>query len=128
MYGDKAAFEWNLIEGEEPVVHTGELPERVTVPDYARLLPEPIQRFTTKGVYDAENAHLSFTQGGGHGGSHPHLVHDFVASIVEQRPSFPDVFQSLNWTAAGICAHDSAMQNGAIVAIPDFAQAGSARV
>ncbi len=128
VYGDKAAFEWNLIEGEEPVVHTGELPERVTVPDYARLLPEPIQRFTTKGVYDAENAHLSFTQGGGHGGSHPHLVHEFVASIVEGRPSFPDVFQSLNWTAAGICAHESAMQNGAIVAIPDFAQAESARV
>src|SRR5947209_7927317 len=51
-----------------------EVPERVTVPDYAALLPEQIRQFTTKGVYDAENAHLSFTQGGGHGGSHPHLV------------------------------------------------------
>ena len=31
-----------------------EIPSRVPVPDFAQLLPEPIQRFTTKGVYDAE--------------------------------------------------------------------------
>ena len=102
------------------MIHTGEKPERVTVPDYARFLPAPIQRFTTKGVYDEGNAHLSFTQGGGHGGSHPHLVHEFVSSIVEGRASFPDVYQSVNWTCAGICAHESAMQDGRKVALPDF--------
>jgi predicted dehydrogenase len=120
VYGDKAAFEWSQIEDEPPVIHVGERPERVTVPDYARLLPQPIQRFTTKGVYGADNAHLSFTQGGGHGGSHPHLVHEFVSSIIEGRPSFPDVFQSVNWTTAGICAHESAMQDGRKIALPDF--------
>lgn len=120
VYGDKAAFEWTLIEGEDPVLHVGEQPERVTVPDYAHLLPEPIQRFTTRGVYDAEHAHLSFIQGGGHGGSHPHLVHEFLSSIVEGRPSFPDVCQSVNWTCAGICAHLSAMRGGEIVRLPVF--------
>ena len=120
VYGDKVAFEWTQIENEQPVIHVGEKPERVTVPDYARLLPAPIQRFTTKGVYDEGNAHLSFTQGGGHGGSHPHLVHEFVSSIVEGRASFPDVYQSVNWTCAGICAHESAMQDGRKVALPDF--------
>ena len=30
-------------------------PSGCKVPDYAHLLPEPIQRFTTKGVYDAED-------------------------------------------------------------------------
>jgi len=120
VYGDKASFEWTQIEDEQPVVHTGEKPARVQVPDYAHLLPEPIQRFTTKGVYDADHAHLSFTQGGGHGGSHPHLVHEFVLSIIEGRPSFPDVYQSMNWTCAGICAHESAMQGGEIVRLPDF--------
>jgi hypothetical protein len=76
------------------VIHVGEKPERVKVPDDAKLLPQPIQRFTTKGVYDAGHAHLSFTQGGGHGGSHPHLVNEFVSSIVRGRASFPDVYQS----------------------------------
>lgn len=120
VYGDKAAFEWAQIENEQPVIHVGEQPERTEVPDYARLLPEPIQRFTTKGVYDEENAHLSFTQGGGHGGSHPHMVHEFLSSIVEGRSSFPDVYQSVNWTCAGICAHESAMQDGRKIELPDF--------
>jgi hypothetical protein len=120
VYGDKASFEWTPIEGEPSFLHTGERPERVTIPDYAQLLPEPIRRFTTKGVYDAGNAHLSFTQGGGHGGSHPHLVHEFVSSILEARPSFPDVYQSVNWTCAGICAHESAMHGGTQTRLPDF--------
>ncbi|HVV47371.1 MAG TPA: Gfo/Idh/MocA family oxidoreductase [Bryobacteraceae bacterium] len=120
VYGSKTAFEWTLVENEQCIVHHGETPEKVTIPDYAHLLPKEIQRFTTKGVYDEEHAHLSFTQGGGHGGSHPHLVHEFVSSILENRPSFPDVYQSVNWTCAGICAHESAMQGGQIVPLPDF--------
>jgi predicted dehydrogenase len=120
VYGDKVAFEWTLIENEQSVIHVGEKPERVTIPDYAHLLPKEIQRFTTKGVYDDEHAHLSFTQGGGHGGSHPHLVNEFVSSIIDGRPSFPDVYQSVNWTCAGICAHESAMQGGKIVPLPNF--------
>jgi len=120
VYGDKASFEWTLIENEDPIIHTGETPERVKVGDFARLLPEPIQRFTRKGVYDDQHAHLSFIQGGGHGGSHPHLVNEFVSSIVEGRPSFPDVYQSVNWTCAGICAHESAMLGGAILKLPNF--------
>lgn len=122
VYGDKLTFEWARIEGEDPVIHVGEVPQRVAVPDYAHLLPEPIRRFTTKGVYDDQHAHLSFIQGGGHGGSHPHLVHEFLSSITEGRPSFPDVHQSVNWTCAGICAHESAMQGGSMVKLPTFAR------
>ena len=122
VYGEKTSFEWQLTEGEDPVLHVGgEKVEKVKIPDYARLLPEPIQRFTTKGVYDAdEHQHLSFIQGGGHGGSHPHLANEFIMSIIQGRPSFPDVYQSLNWTCAGICAHESAMRGGDIVKLPDF--------
>jgi len=90
------------------------------VPDYAHLLPEPIRRFTTKGVYDEAHAHLSFIQGGGHGGSHPHLVHEFISSIVEGRRPFPDACQSVNWTCAGICAHESAMRGGTMIRLPEF--------
>jgi predicted dehydrogenase len=122
VYGSKTSFEWQLIEGDEPALHVGgEKVEKTKVPDYAKYLPEPIQRFTTKGVYDAdEHQHLSFAQGGGHGGSHPHLANEFLMSVVEGRPSFPDVYQSVNWTMAGICAHESAMRGGEIVKIPDF--------
>src|ERR1043165_2930920 len=130
VYGEKTSFEWQLIEGDEPALHVGgEKVERVKIPDYARLLPEPIQRYTTKGVYDAdEHKHLSFIQGSGHGGSHPHLAHEFIMSMVEERPSFPDVYQSVNWTCSGICAHESAMQGGRRVALPDFRGAAASMV
>src|SRR5438445_4494741 len=57
VYGPNRTFEWQLIENEEPVIHTAKLPEpkiprKVKAPDYAKLLPQPIRRFTTKGVYD----------------------------------------------------------------------------
>src|SRR3954454_14474700 len=48
--GSKKSFEWQQVEGEEPVIHTKstaerpipepQIPSRVKVPDYARLLPE----------------------------------------------------------------------------------------
>jgi len=121
VYGDKATFEWQQLQEEDPVVFVGEDGKRVKVPDYSYLLPESIQRFTKKGVYDKEeNKHLSFIQGGGHGGSHPHLVHEFASSIIENRNPFPDVYQSANWTCAGICAHESAMKQGEIVKLPVF--------
>jgi predicted dehydrogenase len=120
VYGSKMAFEWPLIEHEPPVVHIGETPHLVNVLDYAHLLPEEIQRFTTKGVYGEEEQHLSFIQGAGHGGSHPHMTHEFITSIMEDRDPFPNSQQSANWTAVGILAHESAMQGGTTIKLPQF--------
>lgn len=97
----------------------------MTVPDFAHLLPEPIRPFTTRGVYDVdEHQHLSFTQGAGHGGSHPHLVHAFITALLEDRDPFPNAVQSANWTCVGILAHESAMQGGTIIPLPGFTLEG----
>jgi predicted dehydrogenase len=125
-FGTKKTFEWQLIEGEDPVVHTAkkpepEIPQRVKVPDYAHLLPKEIQAFTRAGVYDAEHEqHLSFLQGSGHGGSHPHLAHEFVSALIQDRDPYPNAVQSANWTCVGICAHESALKGGEIVRLPKF--------
>lgn len=121
-YGDKKSFEWQQVENEEPVIHTRGLPEpqipkRVKVPDYARLLPEPIRKFTGT-IQDAE--HLSFIQGGGHGGSHPHLTHNFLMACLGEKPPMPDAETSVNWTMVGICAHQSALKGGERITIPRF--------
>ena len=68
----------------------------------------------------AENQHLSFIQGSGHGGSHPHLAHEFVMSILEDRDPFPNSVQSANWTCVGIIAHESAIKGGELMRLPDF--------
>ena len=62
--------------------------------------------------------HLSFTQGAGHGGSHPHLAHEFVSALLEDRDPYPNTKQSANWTATGILAHESALDGGAIKHLP----------
>ena len=127
VYGSKASIEWPLIEHEPLVMHTAKLPEPkipkpVKAPDYAKLLPKPLRLFTTQGVYGSgKKAHLSFTQGAGHGGSHPHLAHEFASALVEGRQPFPNAKQSANWTCVGLCAHESALQGGKIVKLPAFA-------
>jgi len=122
VYGTKKSFEWTLVEGDEHVLHTAkkaehEIPERVSVPDFAHLLPAEIQKFTQT-IEDAD--HLSFVQGGGHGGSHPHLVNEFVSALLENRDPLPNAVTSANWTCVGICAHESAMQGGQVVSLPTF--------
>lgn len=114
------SFEWQQVEGEEPVLHMRGLPEpqiprRVKVPDFAGRLPEPIRPFTGA-IHDA--THLSFLQGAGHGGSHPHLAHNFLMAVLGRQPAFPDAATSANWTMVGICAHESAMAGGKRVEIP----------
>lgn len=142
IYGENKSFEWQQLLSEDPVLYTrtgaldlvdiisdtneraargGEiLEERIKIPDYAYLLPDEIAPFTTNTVYNNENTHLSFTQGGGHGGSHPHLVHEFVMSILENRPPCMDDIMGAYWTGTGICAHQSAMKGGEVISIPSF--------
>ena len=102
---------------------SNKIPRKVTVPDYAKRLPKGIRPFTTKGVYDlGKKTHLSFTQGAGHGGSHPHLAHEFVTALIEGREPYPNARQSANWTCVGLCAHESALRGGRIVRLPAFTQ------
>src|SRR5210317_1277058 len=127
VYGSKKSVEWPLIEGEPLVVHTAkrpepEIPEKVECPDFAHLLPGEIAPFTTGGVYGGEEGeeHLSFTQGAGHGGSHPHLVHQFVQLLRGEGEGYPNAVQSANMTLTGILAHESALKGGEIIRLPDW--------
>jgi predicted dehydrogenase len=120
--GSNVSFEWQQVESEDPVLHTRGLPEpqiprRVKVSDYAGRLPESIRKFTGA-IHDA--THLSFLQGAGHGGSHPHLAHHFLMAVLGNQPAFPDAPTSANWTAVGLCAHESAMKGGEPVKVPNL--------
>lgn len=132
VYGDKMTFEWPQIEEEDQLIiftlqnalKNGRgrptAMKRVTAPDRQDLLPDSIARFTNRGKYDDTNPQKSFETGGGHHGSHPHLVHEFVRSIVENRKPWIDEVRAADWTAAGICAHESALQGGREITIPFF--------
>jgi len=124
VYGTKRSFEWTLVEHQPHILHTAkkaepEIPSPIEVPDFAHLLPEPIRRFTKPSeIHDAQ--HLSFLQGGGHGGSHPHLVNEMISALRDNRDPSPNATTSANWTCVGICAHQSALKGGEIVRLPAF--------
>lgn len=133
VYGSKASFEWGFADHDMPYITrleswgdgrrggktTCEIKE---MPNYYDRLPESLWRFTVGGNYDELNPQKSLVKGagGGHHGSHPHLVHEFVMSIVEERKPFIDENLGANITAAGICAHQSALEDGKVIYIPEF--------
>lgn len=120
VYGTKMSFEWEQLADESHVIFDGgENASRIDVPDTDELLIEPIKHFTKREKIDDPN-HVSFLQGAGHGGSHPHLVQEFVAAMVEDRDSAVDAVKAANYTCAGICAHESAMKGGERITIPVF--------
>ena len=126
VYGSKKSVEWPLIENEPLVVHTAGKPEpgipvTTACPDFADRLPETIAPFTQAGIYDEDDhQHLSFTQGGGHGGSHPHLVQQFVNMLKTEEEAYPNARESANITCVGILAHESAMEGGTLKHLPEF--------
>ena len=56
-----------------------------------------------------------------HGGSHGYLGHEFVMSILENRKPQVDIGQALNMTVAGVVAHQSAIKDGGLMKIPQYA-------
>lgn len=112
FYGEKAAFECQQLSQEEPAyfeleeyvegVRRWGTGQRVSPPNRTDLYPAELEPFAN----------------GWHGGSHPHLVHEFVSAIKEGRKSAIDAKTASDWCAAGIAANQSAQQNGAWVTVP----------
>ncbi len=133
VYGSDASFEWGFRDHDDPYITTA-IPaadgsrggradiEVVPMPNYYQSLPKELWHFTVGGNYDPLNPQDSLKKGAGagHHGAHPHLVHEFISSMIEERKPWIDEELGANITAAGICAHESAMKNGEAVTIPHF--------
>ena len=58
---------------------------------------------------------------GHHGGSSGYLMNEFVMAILEDRKPLVDIVMALNLTVPGIVAHQSAVKDGELMKIPQFA-------
>lgn len=63
-------------------------------------------------------AHPQATTHAGHGGSHPHLVDEFVRCVVDNRPAAIDARTSAMCCAAAMVAHQSALAGGVLLDVP----------
>ena len=133
VYGSDASLEWGFADNDPPLITTlappregrrGGVTETTVTPmpnDYSDL-PEALWHFTVGGNFDPLNPQESLKTGagGGHHGSHAHLVHEFVSSsLCGRRPRIDEILGA-NITAAGICAHESALRDGEEVVLPVF--------
>lgn len=135
VYATKLGVEWPVAEGGELRVHTlgqvrphgrgREVAVRgVEPPDRRDLLPPEIAAFTRPTQVRARPGASPVTVNAAHGGSHPHLVHEFVTAIRDGRRPLVDAPTAAAWTAPGICAHQSALAGGVLVEVPEFTAAG----
>ncbi|MET0736438.1 MAG: Gfo/Idh/MocA family oxidoreductase [Microbacterium sp.] len=131
LYGEHRGIEWPADNtgpltvfdmsapphgGRGNVVRVSELEPR----DRPDLLPERLRQFVRPSEVllsgMPEPVHLAAH----HGGSHPFLVDEFIRSIVEERAPSVDALRAAAWTAPGICAHESALDGGRWVDVPDY--------
>lgn len=131
VYGDEMSLEWPdeldgpfrgfrldpLVEGQR--WRTASRLE-VATSDHRDRLPEPIRRFTAHYEWEPANGGPTENRLSEHGGSHPHLVDEFVNAMVEDRPAAIGAVVAARWTAPGIVAHHSALAGGAEQQVPAF--------
>ena len=132
VYGSKASLEWGFRDADDLIMtrlvgaeHRGYTTpsEVMRSPAAYRDLPVSIRRYTlASGAFDETQPEKSLSEGaaGGHHGSHPHLVHEFVRSILEKREPAIGLDFACNVSAAGILAHASALAGGKEIEIPEF--------
>lgn len=121
FYGTKKSFEWEQCTGENPVIYSGlEDAERIVIPDTDKMLPDQIGHFALRNEI-IDPSHASFVQGDGHGGSHPHLVYEWINAILEGRKAHVHSGIAANWCMTGIIAHESAMHGGKVLELPEWA-------
>jgi predicted dehydrogenase len=59
----------------------------------------------------------------GHGGSHTHITHEFIRSIIEDRWPVVNIYEAIAYTMPGIIAHQSALEGGRRLKIRDYGTA-----
>lgn len=131
VFGHDMGVEWPMLGEDgaltvfalEQLVHGRGRPvrvEQVDPPDRTDLLPPELAPFTRTAEFDPGDGAPSVQVLPHHGGSHPHLVHEFVSAIAEKRHAVVDGATAATWTAPGVCGHLSALAGGDWVTVPDY--------
>lgn len=108
IYGTRGSFEhdrWCTVQGCAPL----------TVDEMRDPLPPE--------VVEAFRAGVGERFYGGHEGSHAYLVHEFVDAVAHDRVPAINIWEAVRYMAAGVTAHQSALRDGEILAVPDWGDA-----
>ena len=91
----------------------------LTVEEMRDPLPEEVLA-AYRGVSTTADVFGTF---GGHGGSHPYLVDEFVSAIAEGRQPAVNAWEAVRYMACGVVAHKSCLRDGERLDVPDWGDA-----
>jgi predicted dehydrogenase len=137
VFGTRGGFSedrWSTVERpDHDSIDLDNLPQTQTV-SVARdemfdpLPAEVVSAFTevmNRERGDGSGEEIDF-RASGHGGAHPHLVHEFVDAVASDRVPAINVWEAVRYMAMGVAAHESALRDGATVTVADWGDAPSA--
>ena len=64
--------------------------------------------------------HVEAAKAAGHGGGDYHTARLFARALLTGEEPDIDIYDALEWTAAGLCSQESILKNGAAVPVPNF--------
>ncbi len=118
-YGSDMSFFGPTANGQAPViVRRSGLKERDDA-GFERQLPE-FEEYLQPQWWKTEMLPEPLRHDSGHEGSHTFLTHEFVDALVHERKPAIDIYESIAITVPGIVAHESAMQGGKQMKVPQF--------
>lgn len=79
-----------------------------TLQDYQHLFPVAFKE------------HVETAKASGHGGGDYHTARLFAEAIRDGSPPDIDIYDALEWTAAGLCSQQSILNGGIPIRVPDF--------
>jgi predicted dehydrogenase len=116
IYGTQGTFEGSEAhEGGHNLWIKGHTPTPLSVDEMRDPLPPDVAK-----AWEGETFQSSY---GGHGGSHPYLVHEFVESVAQERPPAINIWEACRYMTPGVAAHQSAQRGGELVDVVDFGDA-----
>ena len=113
LFGSKATFR------EEQWCENKHHWKKLTVDEMRDPLPADVRKAFEGCSFKAD----LFGEFGGHGGSHPYLVHEFVSAVAANRQPAVNAWEAARYMVCGVMAHKSAMKDGAVLDVPDWGDA-----
>lgn len=101
IYGTKGCLETSRVEENLTLAYFDDIPHT------KKMIDMPLSS-----AYEAPQL--------GHGGTEYYLVKDFIECVLEDKREPIGIKEALSYGLPGICAHQSALNNGGVVKVPNF--------
>jgi predicted dehydrogenase len=118
--GSKMSFYGHHPNGKGPCIVRASEQTEVDDGGFSRTLPM-YEEYKTPKWWATDMLPEPLRHDSGHEGSHAFLTHEFVDALTHERQPVIDVYEALAYTVPGIIAHQSALNHGQSVKIPQFA-------